>query len=316
MTINLYIGDTDSELAKEVLAVDPQAFLIDRANYKEFLTCPPDNATVYTSLGDLPNNYNCIKILDLADTITYCPPVKWSSSTIQDYTEYLLSSFAKFKNNVNSFSVVSQKDKKYLKLAETRKTEQIQLWISGCSYSDGIGVTHQERYGQLLANQLNLPVAFLTFSGSSIAWAADQILRSDIRANDIIVWGLTSENRFPYWNKDTQQVEHILPTNKSTCTIKKFISHKLLVNEEECIYKAVTHVQQVINFCNKIHAKLLIIGLLPSTTLSFLLHNNKEYFSQPYELMDRGADNQHPGPKQHQAYADFCQSALKKLNYI
>ena len=55
MTINLYVGDTNSELANQVLAVDPQAFLIDHSNYAEFLNNPPvDNVTVYTSPGDLP----------------------------------------------------------------------------------------------------------------------------------------------------------------------------------------------------------------------------------------------------------------------
>jgi hypothetical protein len=315
MTINLYIGDTNVELAEKAVSVDPRAFLLDHSNCKDFVINPPHHATIYTSLGDLPTDQYILSILDLADTITYWPPKKWSNKATQEHTEHLLSLFVKLKNNVNNFSIVSaHPERDYLKLQESRKSEQAQLWISGCSYSYGAGVTKDQRYGQLLAQQLNLPVSFLTWPGSSIEWACDQILRSDIRAGDIVVWGLTNEHRYPYWSKDHARVSHITVNN--TEMFDKYIANKLLVDTNNCLYKAVTQIYQVINYCNKIGAKLVILGLLPSVELSFLIHNNKEYFPHPYGLVDFGSVDGHPGPLQHQLYADFCQSALKKLNYI
>lgn len=321
MTITVYFGDINIELAEKAVSADPRAFLIDQGNYNDFLNNTSKNITVFTSLGDLPKDFSVVvKILNVADTIIYCPPTRWSGDSIQFYTEFLLSFFDKLKNNVDHFNSLYSTDK-YLKLEDQRRSNNPQLWITGCSMSDGVGVDSSQRYGEILSNQLNLPVTFLTHAGSSIAWSADQILRSDIRAGDIVVWGLTSENRFPYWSEDTT-VAHLGPsTIEKICPIEKAIAKKLLIDDDNLIYQAVTHVHQVINFCMKIQAKLLIVGLLQSSKLSLILHSNKEFFPYintlfPFNNIDTGSDNAHPGPKQHQLYADFCQSALKQLDYI
>lgn len=330
MTINLYLGDTNIELAETALAADPRAFLIDHSNCVEFLNNPPTgNITVYTSLGDLPklsnDNNTLYDLLDLADDIYYYPPDKWSSSETKEFTEGILQQFKQQKNNVFNLdlSEYSTKLQLYTKLADMRKTNGQQLWISGCSISDGVGVDTFQRYGQLLANSLELPVSFLTTGGSSIPWAVDQIVRSDIRANDIVILGLTEEFRFPYWTTNNE-VWHIgvnhgdtkLPfTNLTTNIIDR------LITDDNCFYQSIIRIHQLVNFCNKIDVKLLIFGLLSSPSLALHLHDinsfiNYNNFKSPYCYKDLGTDNKHPGPKQHQLYADFCQAALKKLNYI
>ena len=55
--------------------------------------------------------------------------------------------------------------------------------------------------------KLNLPVSTLAQGGTSIFWAADQILRSDIRKDDIVIFMLTSTHRFPYYTNS--QLKHI-----------------------------------------------------------------------------------------------------------
>jgi len=339
MTINLYIGDTNIELAKTALAADPRAFLIDHSNCVEFLNNPPVGATVYTSIGDLPkiskNNSVIYKLLDLADNIYYCPPDVWSdnksldfkniTNSLQGLTESILYDFKKQKNNVHNLDLSHYSSQLYTSLVDTRKTNCQQLWIAGCSISHGVGVESTQRYGQLIADSLNLPVSFLTSGGSSISWAVDQLTRSDIRANDIVILGLTEESRFPYWTTSgkvwhiqsnyQKQIKQLPFTNLSTNIIDR------LITDENCFYQSAIRIYQLINFCNRLNINLLIFGLICSTTLSLYLHDlsnfiNYKNFKSPNNLYDLGTDNKHPGPKQHQLYADFCQSALKKLSYI
>ena len=339
MTINLYIGDTNIELADTAMSADPCAFLINQSNYNEFLNNTPRSATVYTSLGDLPkiskNNDVIYKLLDLANNIYYCPPNVWSDNksadfknvpnSLQGLTESILYDFKKQKNNVHNLDLSHYSTQLYTGLVDTRKTDSQQLWIAGCSMSHGVGVEPSQRYGQLIADSLNLPVSFLTDGGSSISWAVDQLTRSDIRANDIVILGLTEESRFPYWTTSgkvwhiqsnyQKQIKQLPFTNLSTNIIDR------LITDENCFYQSAIRIYQLINFCNKLNINLLIFGLLCSPTLTLYLNDlsnfiNYKNFKSPYNHNDLGTDNVHPGPQQHQLYADFCQSALKKLSYI
>jgi hypothetical protein len=329
MTINLYIGDINTELADKAGSVDPRAFLIDHSNYAEFLNTPSDNVTVYTSLADLPkpseNNNVIYDLLDLADNIYYCPPVAWSYAEMQDLTEKILREFKQQKNNVYNLDVSTYSAELFTKLVDDRKTANQQLWISGCSISHGVGVTQETRYGQLIADSLGLPVSFLTRVGSSIPWAVDQLVRSDICAGDIVVLGLTEEFRFPYWatngtvwniGRSHRTFSNLLPfTNLSSSIIDK------LITDDNCVYQSVIRIYQLVNFCRKLNVKLLIVGILSSTELALYLNNIPEFthyrnFKSPNAFFDLGTDNLHPGTLQHQLYADFCQAALKKLSYI
>ena len=346
MTINLYVRDNNKELADVAKASDPTALLIDHSNYKEFLDNPSNNVTFYTSLGDLPKistdqlnitKYNnaVYNLLDLADNIFYCPPNVWSdnksidvfniTNSLQGLTEYILHEFKQQKNNVHNLDLTAYSAQAYTKLVDLRKTNNQQLWIAGCSFSHGVGVDNDKRYGQLLANLLELPVSFLTAPGSSIPWAVDQIVRSDICSGDTVVLGLTSEHRFPYWQtnnsvwhvmaKNVNESAHLPFTNLSTKIIDR------LITDNNCFYQSIIRIHQLANFCNKLNAKLLIIGLLGSDSLALHLHDlqnfiNYKNFKSPFLPVDLGTDNEHPGPLQHQLYADFCQSALKQLNYI
>jgi hypothetical protein len=337
MTINLYIGDNNIELAEKAISADPRAFLIDRSNYKEFLNNPhKGDITVYTSLADLPKlNEDTVavySIFDSADNIYYYPPENWSDNknidfadSIHFYTEYILCEFQKQKNNVHGLGLTDYSTELYTKLVDQRKTDSKQLWLAGCSVTHGVGVLENQRYGQLLADSLKMPVSFLTAGGSSISWAVDQIVRSDIRAGDIVILGATEEVRFPYWTTDNKvwhitthhqkQSHRLSSTNLTTNVIDR------LITDDNCFYQSIIRLHQLVNFCNKIDAKLLIIGLLSSQSLALHLHNinsfiNYKNFNLSNSYVDLGSDNMHPGPLQHQLYADFCQSALKKLNYI
>jgi hypothetical protein len=336
MTIKIYVGDTHQELAFAAQAGDPTAFLIDYTNCQEFLTTQFDRDIVaYTCVGDLPNLEIFYNILFRADQIVYFPPAVWSDQTeldgldptqcIQGLTENALLFFSDRAPVENIELCLSKKDP--VLLADVRRSDQAQLWSVGCSVTDGFGVDTEQRYGHLLANKLDLPCSFLTKSGSSLAWAADQILRSDIRAGDIVVWGLTETFRTQIIQDNNVTVINIGSYNKE---LSKIVPVELFYSWDT-LYTGLYAIEQVYNFCQKMQVNLLLFGVLIAPNLLRYVKSKNNFFNFPHKLKfkktsvsqsisnvyaDLGTDNFHAGPLQHQLYADFCQSALKKLNYI
>jgi len=308
MTITLFVGDNDNTLAETAQKMDPTAWLIDHNNYEKFLSIDPvKDITVYSSYSDLPKitptRAVFFEILKKVDNIFYCPPVKWSDhsdnfswSGNKSITEYFLCLTALIKNNVNQLQLTYYQDYNYLALAELRKTEERQIWVAGCSIAHGVGVEAGQKFGTVISNKLDLPVSHLTKGGSSIEWAKDQILRSDIRKNDIVIWGLTQEARAP------------LAVNGKVSLEK---DPNILLNETS-LYRAVTSVSQVVNFCKKISAQLILLPIICSEQLQLQIFQLDEYYQLQYrtQFLDFGTDNLHPGPIQHQEWADIVHQIL------
>jgi hypothetical protein len=312
MTITLFVGDNDNALAEAAQKINPMAWLIDHNNYKNFLlTKYNKDITVYTSFSDLPKitstNAVFFEVLKKADVIFYCPPLKWSDHSDvfvwennRTITEYFLYHINLVKNNVQGLDLKSYQNSGYLVKTESRKTVDKQLWIAGCSIAHGIGVDNNKKFGALISDKLDLEVSHLTEAGSSIEWAADQILRSDIRKHDIVIWGLTQEVRAP------------MAVNGK---VRRETDPGILLNETS-LYRAVTGVHQVVNFCKKISARLLLLPIICSEQLQLQIHSLNEYHQLLYytQFLDLGTDNIHPGPLQHAAWADICVKLLKDSN--
>lgn len=311
MTINLFVGDNNFDLAHTAQKTDPLAFLIDFNNYKKFLkTDYVENITVYTSFSDLPKitptDAVFFEVLKKADNIFYCPPLTWSDYSVdfnwhsnQVITEYFLYHINLIKNNVQGLDLILGQNSGYLNLVNPRQVEEKQLWVAGCSISHGDSVSKDEKFGTLISNKLGLPVSYLTKCGSSIEWAKDQILRSDIRKNDIVIWGLTQEVRAPKASNKTLNIEY----------------DPNILLDETSLYRAVTSVHQVVNFCKKISVQLVLLPIICSEHLQLLIHNLDNYYQLPYQTknLDFGTDGIHPGPLQHQFWADaICKHLLKE----
>jgi hypothetical protein len=294
--ITVYLGDVDQYLQQVACAVDPNAQLITQDNFNNLCT-----GVYYTSLGDLGNLLNLSAVLLQADKIVYCPPAAWSDQTMQQWTEDYLNVF-KFKCKVKNYSSQPEFDQ-ILKLADVRRTPDPQLWIAGCSISHGVGVRADTRYGKLLADQLDLKVSFLTQSGSSNTWAADQILRSDIKPNDIVVWGVTSHARLSKFEKNNFSYLTINRPDLDKCTLNFLAS-------DHVVYQSVTSILQVINFCQKVKATLVLAALLDDHIVNYI--QNLPNLIVLYKLwgrdienlfLDAGTDGEHPGVKTHEFYA-------------
>jgi hypothetical protein len=202
------------------------------------------------------------------------------------------------------------------KVVDQRKTNESQLWIAGCSVSHGQGVDPDQRYGQLLANELELECSFLTKPGSSIQWAADQLLRSDIRPGDIVFWGVTDAIRLTYVYKNKYLPGLTSRTYTDYPEVEKIVPFMELFSENT-LYNNICSVEKVINFCKKIDIKLGMLGILP-TMPNFYRYIKliPGYIEFPHLLkwenncsmpvyLDVGTDGEHPGPIQHQHYKTF-----------
>jgi hypothetical protein len=317
--ITVYVGDVGEYLSTLCHSVDPDAKLITHKNFANLVP-----GTYYTSIADLNTLLNFSAVLRQADKIVYAPPTQWSdqhkkTSKMQHWTEDYLDVF-RFKCQVENFEprrVQIDKDV-VLNLVDQRRSQHTQLWIAGCSFSHGIGVTEQTRYGQLLANQLNIPASFLTCPESSIVWAADQILRSDIRSGDIVVWGITSWSRTPFF------IDNVL-SHVTANSLAEHSTHHTLINadtldSDHLFYQSLISIFQVITFCQQIDAKLVIASLLDDCISEHL--KDQSNFIMLFKLWGReygqlfadlGSNGFHPGPITHQFYADQIYKKLQDL---
>jgi hypothetical protein len=308
MTINVYVGDVLDYLADIARRKDSTASLITSGNCKDLKP-----GTYYTSIGDLENLLQFAEILRQADNIFYYEPEAWSDKKLKKWTEdYLMSFSFQLDKNIYGFSVSEADDKStILEKSSKRQTHSGQIWVAGCSISHGVGVTDDQKYGELVSKHLNTPVSYLTASGSSNRWQADQILRSNLQKDDLLIWGLTGISRTPVWKN--HKIHHI---NLNHATRQELV----LLDSEQMTYESVTAVYQILNFCNKVGCKLVLASMLATGIepylhdCEFFINLTGQYGRNPEDLFaDVGSDNSHPGPLMHQYYAN---QIIKKYNAL
>lgn len=332
--LTVFVGDIDEGLSMKARSYSSDAYLLDLQRFKELVACGLEkDTTVYTCLADLGSAEPLHLLINMADEVFYCPPATWSDSKVVDHlspdessqglTEYLLLE-ASDRVKIVGLEAAHYRPEADL-LRDRRKSDDKQLWFAGCSTTLGIGVNEEQRYPTLTANKLNLPYSVLASVGMPLTWAAGQIIRSDIRKKDTVIWGITSTNRFSiiYQGKSKGI------TVKSYQIAKEFenIIPSWFLYSETNFFHNLYAIDEVINFCNKVGCNLLMIGIHTNVNLIRYLKTKTNFYQFPYTLdfkngimsnqfLDFGFDNIHPGKLQHEKYAEFCVNKLKDLNFI
>jgi len=317
------IDGDDGYLISKAKEYSSSPILVTEENWQEFIV--DSDAVGYTSIAEFPNNKKSFcQLLIKVNNILYCPSPNYSVD-FRRYTEYLLFVYGKEKTinlieNLLNLEKINKDLDSMLKLVDHRQTTESQFWFAGCSITHGLGVDIEQRYGRLVANRCKKTASYLTDPGSSIPWAADQIIRSDIRKNDIVVWGLTEINRYPYYIPN--QSYHINTWSYNVQpNLEKIVPMKLLVDDDQLLYATLTSINRVINFCDKVGANLLLFGLLVTHKYRPYLYNQQNFYHYDNSIddpdyLDLGTDNAHPGPKHHELYAEAVIQQLKKRNWI
>lgn len=304
----LIIGGNDSKLASISKMMFKDSQLVTNQNFISIID--NDFSALYTSAADL--DLDKIEILaKKAIEVHYWPPV---DDIMRSETEHLLTKLHKvYKVKIRNF-VHSSDPTNSLTLADTRKTNDPQIWLAGCSYAYGFGLRNPiNRYINIVSSSTGMKYSDLSSPGSSIDRCADQILRSDIREHDIVIWGVTSVNRVPYYIENKY-----LPINKGALDNFSGFDHKFftrLLTDNNRVNQSVQRMYQVINYTNKIGAKLIILA---HTKLSLPDHSKMltEYLWNinnvilDTQLLDY-TDDGHPGPVTN---CDWADKILKIIN--
>jgi hypothetical protein len=312
--MKLYLGDTSDNFALWALDQDPSASLGTNDNFNVIIS---KNDNIYTSMMDTSRE-NIIKLCLIADQIIVYDQ-QWEDTNLEIETKKFTDMF--FSNVPNEFY---NHLNKALTLNDVRKTDKRQLWAIGCSYTSSIGVEDHQRWAVKLSQKMQQPVSILAFPGASINWAADQILRSDIRSGDTIVWLLTTMHRIDYYSESDHSVKvhpnlSVYKEDKDEILKLSDSEYKLLMRALTLkwnVYSSFKAIQQVIVYCEKLGAKLILgqclrndletdsalVSLLKShpgfvTSFSIQLYYNNF-------ILDLGTDNMHPGPFTHEYIAE------------
>lgn len=317
----LWIGNEDEYLSKIAQGIDPNAVLVTSKNFENWRLTQQSG---YTGLGDLPKEHSEFwKILISADIIHYCPPDHWIKHNLycdsashlheRDIVESLLIEAAK-KVEVSGLEFITNTHHT-LAIPKSRLTNAKQMWFAGDSFTYGQGVTTSQTYAHLISKSLNYPYSNLAATGTSIAWSADQILRSDIRSGDILIWGITNWERITYVVDGTKK--RYTSGNMQIHQPSQRIKYDELF-AENTLHQSLSAIEQVENFCSKINIQLVTWLITPhATILKRFMYNRSHFLNIKFDsYIDLGTDNQHPGPEQHKLYCKDLQKGLQERQIV
>lgn len=244
-----------------------------------------------------------------------CLDLSWNTViNLENYSRYMhLASLlrSKYKNKSTGWEELYRESIAHVAYKRaTKESNKPSLWVAGCSWSSADGVETDERWGHLVAKELDLEEINLAITGGSIWDASDQILRADIQKGDIVVWGLTSLGRVDVVNNN-QLRSFAVKESLDIPQTRDYYNLGYFWSNTQCLI-AMRQIQQVINYCSKIGARLYLVNFLDIHLSSFILGGEENYLDLTRQMnddtsltimIDYGTDDQHPGPLQHQQYA-------------
>ena len=301
-----------------------------------------------------------MELLVAAKEIIYCPPVNWSDKDVKYHTigwiEYIntvrpIQTLRAGQYGLGPILYTPSPFNKpgFLNPTQNRQTDDKQIWMAGCSFTNGHGLANKDlRFGQLFADQLGLPVSFLTMNGASNQWTADQILKSDIRPGDIVFWGITGIARSTIYTEEKpwpitinmldqkQSVyQRLIIDNKKIAPMRRMITEEFLLSDHS-FFESINHIEQVKNHLMMVGTEHMI-GYFADLDFPYLDHmgrmmhyivsqeNPKIFVIRPElpwaDIIIRGPEDTqnddtpvyHPGPQQHQVYANDLLATYNKL---
>jgi hypothetical protein len=275
--------------------VDPSSKLISQ--YKENL--PP--GVYHTSLGDLSAD-QIIQLSSQFDVIKLEPQGFDFDSDVYKESRILYRYLCRreLDSNLDITQFTTHPD-------INSRLPQPTLWVFGCSHSYGVGLKPGEsNYGQLLSQQLNMPLKSITKPGSSLHWSYRHLFNAPIESQDIVIWQLTTPNRVSTFNGEFVQ-EIVLSSSKD----RKLIDS---ITKEQLFFNQISLLNTGVRFLRLIGCKFLLISI---NQFESIYDYVSEYIKYPeycpsYGVnIDKGTDGLHVGPLSHQAIAQSLLNSVQ-----
>lgn len=307
MTI-LFVGNVDESLNIVATEFDSNAVGIMPENLNKLTSYD----TAYISIGD-HDFYSFLHALEMAKELRYVPSDHWEHPETKMQTEMWLRYFS-HRKEVKDLPKITFNPA--VKLAAVRQGEGPQIWISGDHMVAGLGVPENEIFIQLVAKELNYPINYLVNEIASIDWCADQILRSDIRKDDIVIWVTPGVEKL---TTSELQVQRLLETSNSSTANSQYqeIEQAKRLN---LVNMAMTAIQRVMCHKQLIGYKLLVTTLPEnSSEVEMIILNYLTQFSEfvhfyadtrEYIDFNYNGNGDGPGPLQHKKFAKLILSNL------
>lgn len=279
----LYLTESTFDFSQ----VDSSSRLI--SEYEENL--PP--GVYHTSLGDLPVD-QIIRLSSQFDVIKFEPQGFDFDSDV--YKESLmLHRYLRRQESNSNLDIVQFTTHPDI----NTRLPQPTLWVFGCSHSHGVGLKLGEsNYGQLLSQQLNMPLKLITKPGSSLHWSYRHLFNAPIESQDIVVWQLTTPNRVSNFNGAIVQ-EIVLSSSKD----RKLVDS---ITEEQLFFNQISLLNTGVRFLRLIGCKFLLTSINEFGSIYKYVSEYVKYpeYCRNYGMdIDKGTDGLHAGPLSHQAIA-------------
>lgn len=310
MTV-LFVGNIDESPSIEAKKFASAATLILPDNVNKM----SDYAVAYISIGD-HSIEDFLRCLDQAKELHYAPSNQWEHDETRQTTERWLMYFSHRKPVYN---LPPETKNNFLKLADQRKSDKSQLWVVGDEIAAEIGLTPGNGVGSFLSKKLKTDASYLVDQSASIVWCSDQILRSDLRKDDKILWLLPPMGVINYY--DLQVQRSIELANQAEQKSNNPQDNLEQLQNTNLMHINLAAIDRVINVTRLIGCDLVIStppvnnAKLESELLDYLVLQ-KEFVhcyadSVSYLDLNFNGAGEGPGPLQHQKYADLFYPSLK-----
>lgn len=326
MHMVLFVGDVLESLAEQARKYDSSAKLVSGK-----IDLSTARGVYYTSIGDTDVD-TFFGLCLAADKIYYCVPKEWSDqkndgkSELQSFTERVIFWVGQTRDVV----IIGNGQPRYQYFSSVGNNEIIKttshekcLWSIGCSITQGVGVETFQTWKELVSKELKLPLIDVSCSGSSLLWASDKICRANIKKGDVVFWGMTGHHRLNIWYNQQNQEAHLVPRGlvMSDSQSMQFVSKTQLTSENQLEkfhadvldndtlrYHNLLAVKRAFHHCRSIGAEIVGVGMIDDPDCLYRFYDEKPFYqmiSWPQsQYVDFGTDRAHPGPMQHQRFAD------------
>jgi hypothetical protein len=296
-------------MTTKILHITHPQFDFNSINKKSLLLCDTSTkiseSEYHTSLGDLDSdaivlmakNFDLVRLHDeLFDTV----------SDIYNETVFTL-------NRIKRFCTVDNFESKLDTFLDDEtvfvKPNEPTLWVFGCSHSYGVGLNPGEmRYGDIMAQELNLRPKIVAKPGSSLQWSFRHLVNAEFGKDDLVVWQITMPTRTSVY--DGVQVNEVM--------FSRTLSKSLLdvYTDDQCYFTQLTLIRAGVRYLRARQIKFVLTSYEP---VPDPLYRNQyiqypEYCYTPDFVVDRGNDNGHFGPVSHKRLALALLDHVKSIN--